>query len=372
MLSISFKGNTPQNRFFKISVIGNNITDKIKFIIPAVQNDVDLTYFNPYIKVQSAGGTYLDKISTGAFMTREIKDDSIEIVWTMTRKSLTCRNINVQLQFEDLEQDDIPVWQSAIMGFEVENTIPADEEISEENPTIIQELEKDVNNAVKAVADKTSIVYVDNLPYTPTTQVKNKKDIFICQERAFILVPINIGKERLKMNSQRNNIEITFENFYENIKKTGGSFIDDRSLTKVYSAIVGNDKPFRVGTANTGGELELMLLSEDRVKKVKITYSHYYTANGGDSDARMVINDHEIILPTAVDYPTYREQYVYEVVPEDGQSFVNYVGIRTFDGEGRIFIHEIEIISEDETNIRYDWKELPIVPVDYDDDIYGN
>ena len=149
MLSINFKGITPQNRFYKYSVIGNNNSNKIKFILSAIQNDVGLSSLTPYIKVQSAGGTYLDKIRAVA----SVEDETIAIIWTMTRKSLSCRNLTIQLQFEDVDNNNDVVWQTSMIELELENTIKADEEIEEKNPTILQQMAGQLVNHEERITD---------------------------------------------------------------------------------------------------------------------------------------------------------------------------------------------------------------------------
>lgn len=149
MINIYFKGIIPQQRFLNYSVQGNNNADKIKFIVEATQTDIDLSTLTPYVKVQSAGGSYIDKIR----LTATPKDNTLEMVWTMTRKSLQCRNLSLQLQFEDERNDHDIVWQSAIAQIELFDTIKADKPISEQNATIIQQLSGQVDGFEDRLAE---------------------------------------------------------------------------------------------------------------------------------------------------------------------------------------------------------------------------
>lgn len=158
MLVINYKGITPQQRFYSHAVKGNNNANEIKFIVERYQNDLDLASLTPYLKVSSKCENYFDKIS----LTLTNDDDFVYLVWTMTRKSTHYRNLELQLQFQSDDSDDV-VFQTQIVELELNETINADKEISEEYPTILSQLEKMIKE-IEANAEKiTSMTYVNDV-----------------------------------------------------------------------------------------------------------------------------------------------------------------------------------------------------------------
>ena len=135
MLVINYKNNTPQQKYYAVGVKKNNNANKVKFVLKANQDGIDLQNLTPYLKLQNKEHTYLDKIELETIY--KSANGIIEITWLMTRKSMQHRYLEAQLVFEDNEEDI--VWQTLIVELELNETIDADEEISEANPTILQQ-----------------------------------------------------------------------------------------------------------------------------------------------------------------------------------------------------------------------------------------
>lgn len=146
MLFINYKGNTPQQRFYTIGVQDNNKSNRITFIIEQQQSDLvlDNEGYKPYIKVCNRESGYFDKITPNEY---DFVDGNCEIVWNIERKSTQYRNLEVQIVFEEMGGD--VVWQTLIVELEFGGTIKADEEIEKEYPTILQDLEKEVEEVKK-------------------------------------------------------------------------------------------------------------------------------------------------------------------------------------------------------------------------------
>ena len=144
MLVINYKGITPQQRFYSIGVQGDSKANTIRFAIESQQGDLDISSVNfiPYLKVVSKEGGYADKIRLSW------NGDTDEIYtyfeWEMTRKSTHYRNLELQLQLENEEEDII--FQSQIVEIELSGTLDVDNEISEEYPSELQRLEKEVDD----------------------------------------------------------------------------------------------------------------------------------------------------------------------------------------------------------------------------------
>lgn len=158
MLKINYKGIIPQQREYSYSVKQNNKTNKVKFIVEKLQDDIDLSQYTPYLKLETPTKEYVDKIGTGLTVTSDT--NFIYIVWNMSIKTTAYKNLNLQLQFQKAEggtSTDVLVWQSAICSLELQNTIEADKEIAEQNPEKIVEIEAELENhedRITALEDK--------------------------------------------------------------------------------------------------------------------------------------------------------------------------------------------------------------------------
>ena len=151
MLFINYKGNTPQQRFYTIGVQDNNKSNRITFIIEQQQSDLvlDDEGYKPYIKVCNRESGYFDKITPTEY---NFVDGNCEIVWNIEKKSTQYRNLEVQIVFEEMGGD--VVWQTLIVELEFGGTIKADEEIEKEYPSILQDLEKEIDDLDENKQDK--------------------------------------------------------------------------------------------------------------------------------------------------------------------------------------------------------------------------
>ena len=142
MLTISFNGILPPRKEYLYSVRKNAKVNTVAFVFTQQQGSILLdNTWNAYIKVQSVGDEFVDK----DVPDRVYFDNSGHIIveWTLKRKHTEYKQINVQVQFENGLQK---VWQGAMLTFVLANTINADEEIVDKNPTIIQILTNSVEN----------------------------------------------------------------------------------------------------------------------------------------------------------------------------------------------------------------------------------
>ena len=145
-LDITFVGIKPNGKCFDFSVVNNAKVDVINFVLTTPLDSVytlkQLNEFNAYVKVQSAGGDYIDKIS--ATSTYDSENEKLTVSFVLHKKTTAYKNIALQLQFEDLQNEVIS--QTEIVALSLKGTINADKEISDKYPEAIQELEKAVEN----------------------------------------------------------------------------------------------------------------------------------------------------------------------------------------------------------------------------------
>ena len=168
MLIINYKGITPQNRFYNLGVRGDSKSNIISFIVQSEQEDVVLSELSAYLKVQNKEHDYIDKIELNGVFDED--SGLITLNWEMTRKSTQYRNLELQLVFEDSDNDIL--WQTQIVELELSNTIEADKEISEKCPTILEQLEKLIKDIEAHAEIITTMVYFED---ELTIQTENAK-----------------------------------------------------------------------------------------------------------------------------------------------------------------------------------------------------
>ena len=146
MLSITFNGTKPSQRNYEHSIVGNSNVDVIKFVL---QSSIcseysleDLEGFNAFIKVQSAGKEYIDKIS--AESSYDSDKGTLTIEFQLQAKTTQFRNIALQLQFE--ESNGIVVAQSEIVALTLKGNINADEEIPDKYPSVLTQIETELGD----------------------------------------------------------------------------------------------------------------------------------------------------------------------------------------------------------------------------------
>ena len=182
-LDITFVGIKPNGKCFDFSVVNNAKVDVINFILTTPLDSVNtleqLSNFNAYVKVQSAGGDYIDKIS--ATSTYDSESEELKVSFTLHKKTTSYKNIALQLQFENLQNEVIS--QTEIVALSLKGTINADKEISDKYPEAIQELEKEVGSysgRIEEVEEKVANAVlktdiVDNLDSEATDKVLSAK-----------------------------------------------------------------------------------------------------------------------------------------------------------------------------------------------------
>lgn len=132
-MEINHSGIVAEQERYKYAVKANNKSNIIIFKFSKEQDSIILDpdkHF--YVKVQNSGKTFTDK-DPNVVVTSDA--NNVFISWTMLRKVTAYKNIDVQVQYEDADEDI--VWQSAIVNIDLFQTIPADKEIEDKYPSIL-------------------------------------------------------------------------------------------------------------------------------------------------------------------------------------------------------------------------------------------
>lgn len=139
-MKIKFSGIEPQARYYRMGVMLNNLTDDIVFEVEAMQGDIDLTSYRPYIKIQKPDLSFVDK--DGNLEMTPTDGGKILLRYKITRTIEQYHTLDMQLQFEDYAVENIAVWQSVIFNITFNATLPTDQTIERMEPTVLQDHER--------------------------------------------------------------------------------------------------------------------------------------------------------------------------------------------------------------------------------------
>lgn len=141
MLVINYNGNKPTTDYFKFSVQGNNNADVVRFCLEKKQGKIDLSGYKVYVQAYCEEDDFIDKVEITDNVN--IVDNQLSADWTLLKKHTVNRQLQVSLSFEDLDNE--VVWQTQIVKITIANGIDADEEMINKYPTVIEEMQKDIN-----------------------------------------------------------------------------------------------------------------------------------------------------------------------------------------------------------------------------------
>lgn len=143
MLVINYNGNKPTTDYFKFSVQGNNKADTIRFLVSLNQSGLvfDENY-HIYAKVQSVDDDYYDKVELS-----EVEfDDSRNLLkadFSLKAQQTSHKQIEVSLSCENLDSE--VVWQTQLVKVAIANGVNADEEVADQYPSVLQNLQAQID-----------------------------------------------------------------------------------------------------------------------------------------------------------------------------------------------------------------------------------
>jgi len=141
MLVVNYNGNKPISNYYKYGVEGNNNADIVRFVVLKKQGRLDLQdNFLVYVNCDNDLG-FVDKVQISSDDI-VVEDNNIVVDWHLLKKHTTQESLNVSLCFEN--EDEI-VWQTQLFTLKIMNGVVADDEIVNTYPTIIQDLQKQIN-----------------------------------------------------------------------------------------------------------------------------------------------------------------------------------------------------------------------------------
>lgn len=300
MLVINYNGKKPAQRNYEYCVVGNSDVDTIKFVL---QSDIcaeydldDLTGFDAYVKIQSAGKEYIDKISVGSLV--EDNNGVYYIILYLTKKMTHWKNISLQLQFE-IDEGNI-VAQTEIVSLTLSGNIPADETMDEEYPYAIQQVEGKTNQNTKDIEElkaKGDTVILTTSPDEYENENGLKKIIRKVEtngsvEKSYFIDKIHHESTLVKCEPslEENGVDLThsFETFindlgHDQFYEIFGDNAEDNDLIKLYSIYYNKNseitKGVKVGSDDFSEYGVLNLINCTPNKVIRVVVGKYFEYN---------------------------------------------------------------------------------------------
>lgn len=138
MLIINYNGNKPISNSYNYSVNGNNNADVIKFVLNGYQGDLWLGDYSIYANIQDELGDFIDKVELDLETLQIDNDGILSIELKLMKKHTENKSILLSLSFED----ESVVWKTQTVKININCGVSADEEIENNYPTILQQLEE--------------------------------------------------------------------------------------------------------------------------------------------------------------------------------------------------------------------------------------
>ena len=176
---LNFLGNCPQQKFIRLGVIGNNLTDNLVLVLDIKQSgDLDLTNYTPYLKITNKDLTFADKTKNFEIV-QDVENGKIKITYKIPDNVTSQKSVDMQLSFENITGKDenlnTLVWQSKIFNVSFDCALEVSEIISNQYPDVIVDLnermyhieqttasiEQFVNKSYFPNVGKESTIYVD-------------------------------------------------------------------------------------------------------------------------------------------------------------------------------------------------------------------
>lgn len=164
MKTIYFNGPVPSQKVADLSVVGNNNANIVRFKIHSVQEDItiDSTSMHANLHVRAPGQDFVDKVSIGSNLSQETENGFIYITWIMRRKHTQFKNLEVSISFTNTQEDI--VWHSTTLDVVNMDAVDCDTEIADLEPTVLQQLQKGIDDLNDDLDDKQDKLTFDDTP----------------------------------------------------------------------------------------------------------------------------------------------------------------------------------------------------------------
>lgn len=182
-MRLIFSGKSPQYKYFRIGVVGNNLADNLVMFIEKQQETVNLLNFTPTMRIVSYNLRYYEETKEFEINT-ENYDKYIVISYTFPDKITKQEQVNIQLIFEN---ENGVKWQTEIFNITFDKRISVGN-IAQQLPSIADEIEDVIALTKKHIIDttnphKTTFQQVGAAPFRlsvlPSTGYRENAYVFV-------------------------------------------------------------------------------------------------------------------------------------------------------------------------------------------------
>lgn len=161
MLVINYNGNKPTTDYYKYSVQGNNNADAIRFLVSLSQDSLVFNEtYHIYAKVQCVDDDFYDKVELSDINFDDSENLLITIFY-LESKHTSHKQIEVSLCCEDIRNKI--VWQTQIVKVAIANGVNADEEIANTYPTVLAQLQEQIDELAKKEGGGSSEIQIKKI-----------------------------------------------------------------------------------------------------------------------------------------------------------------------------------------------------------------
>lgn len=283
-MEIKFIGNKPEKTIYAYAVKENNDTNKIEFLLDKVQEggNLDLANYIAFAKIR--GANFVDKVP----LIVEIVEEKIKLSLTLQRKHTSSRGLDIQLQFEYFTtNENVLVWQTEIFTMVLSDTIPADEEIANKYPAILQDHEKRIFEE-----EEKSVVFADQIQ-NHEARMANVETHNEVQDAEITALDEKISRALAGVFHYKGSVE-TFENLPSLEQEVGDTYnVLDTGDNYTWSGSAWDKLSGIVDLSNYYTSEETDTLLDEKADKDDLT--NYYTKNEVDASMGEKANSDEVV-----------------------------------------------------------------------------
>lgn len=170
-MKILFHGKSPQEKYYTFGVVNNHKTNDLILVLDAMQEEIDLRAFKPFIKMENQPFQFSNK-DGNLIPIEDGSDKQLTFKYELTRSITQYKNIDFQLQFENYQVEDVAIWQTDLFNVTFDDTINADETIIKSTPSILSDHEKRIEVLENTPSNSTILEYPNHFSF-PSVGQKN-------------------------------------------------------------------------------------------------------------------------------------------------------------------------------------------------------
>lgn len=201
-MKIKFNKKYPEQNYYRIGVRDNNLVDCLVFELDIMQENIDLTSFQPFLKIISVDDTYADKIKLSSEVNQQT--GKIRLSTMLTDYVTASCSVDCQLEFDYFDDDDETlVWQTSIFNITFEETLSVDNVVKKRLPNVIVDFEKRID---KIETNKPNLIKAKNVYDFPN--IGDENCIYIATDENKTYHFDSIQNHYVIVGSDYNDIEI--------------------------------------------------------------------------------------------------------------------------------------------------------------------